>query len=188
MRSSGLQIQRRVSAGEDRADWRCSGSSLPCRPPDKSLLSFQGVLIPLQIRGEEEHCQVLHLLPGAALQGLLPAPCPSRGRQAGRGHIPAGQSRARRQPAGLGPCSAPCPAEPSPLAPCPFPPLQLLHETPGPQRSRLPTQVHSVPPSQQVRPQLSAPRDAVSVTPGPPGTGRAGQPDRSPRDCLGFSR
>lgn len=101
------------------------------------------MFISLQIRWEEKYCQVLHpsiWCRGVGAVPVLPAPA-----EAGRAHAHPCQAN----PSGSGLCSAPC-HEQGPLvsAPCPFPPLQLLHESPRPRRA----QVGSVPPSQlQVR-------------------------------------
>lgn len=91
---------------------------------------------------------------GASVRG--PSPCsPPQQRQEGSVHTHARQTQASRKPVGLGLglCWVSC-REQSPLllAPCPFPPVQLLHDTPSPRRSWMPVQVCNVPHSRlQVR-------------------------------------
>lgn len=122
------------------------------------------------------------ILPGTVFFPLglgQPSPCSlPQPRQEGRVDTNAGQTQAGRKPAGLGLCSTPC-WEQSPLviAPCPFPPLQLLHEIPRPRRSWLPTQLGSVPHSRlQVRCELHrcslSSSTAASLALGPSGTGK----------------
>lgn len=132
---------------------------------------------------------ILPLGLGQPSPGSLPQP-----RQEGRVYPDAGQTQAGRNPAGLGLCSTPC-REQSPLviAPCPFPPLQLLHEIPRPRRSWLPTQLGSVPRSRlQVRCKLHrcslSSSTAASLALGPSGTGRTGVARSVPLGLFGINQ
>lgn len=134
------------------------------------------MFISLQIHGEKKYCQVLYY----SVQGGLSPYSLLQPRQEGSMHTHTGQTQAGRKPARLGLCSAPCCKQsPLVLAPCPFPPLQLLHETPRSRRSWLPAQVGSVPCSQlQVRHEARLHRcslsssTAVLLALGPSGTGK----------------
>lgn len=124
-----------------------------------------------------------------------PSPCSQQQPwQEGTVHSRARTAQASQEPAGPGLCSAPRREQnPLILAPCPFPPLQLLHETPRPRCSRLPAQVGSVPHRRlQVRHEwhlcsLSS-STALPLALGPPGAGETRVAWPVPLGLPGISR
>lgn len=170
-------MQRNVSADEDRVHFKCSRSFLICRIFNRYVFYFLSRVCLFHFRyvGKRNIARYYILLSrgGPSPYSLL------QPRQEGSMHTHTGQTQAGRKPARLGLCSAPCRKQsPLILAPCPFPPLQLLHETPRSRCSWLPAQVGSVPRSRlQVRHEARLHRcslsssTAVSLALGPSGTG-----------------
>lgn len=134
-----------MSAGNSKVDFKCSGLFLICRICNRNLFHFlpRVCLFHFRYVGKRNIARYCILPSGAGVWGSSPCSLP-QWRWEGLEHTHSGQT-----PAGPGLCSVLCPGQ-GPLisAPCPFPPLQLLHETPRLRRA----QVGSVPPSQlQVR-------------------------------------